>query len=163
MKSSKWIVVSEIAGALGVIATLIFVGTEIQQNTEAIRTTTVQAIADQDTTINLTYATDARIAELLALTYVDPEAHKDESKMSNADRLRLEMALRSALRRVENIYLHVQAGILEPQALDRVGYGFYQTDFARDYWEYAQDGFDRKFVKFMSPKIADKWANENSE
>ena len=111
MKSSKWIAVSEIAGALGVIATLIFVGTEIQQNTEAIRTATVQAIADQDTTINLTYATDDRIAELFALTHDDPEAHKDESKMSYPDRIRLEMALRSALRRIENIYLHVQAGV----------------------------------------------------
>ncbi len=163
MKSSKWIAVSEIAGAVGVIATLIFVGTEIQQNTEAIRTATVQAIADQDTTINLTYATDDRIAELFVLTHDDPEAHKDEGKMSYPDRLRLEMALRSALRRVENIYLHVQAGVLEPQALDRVGYAWYQTDFVRDYWESAQDGFDREFVKFMSPKIAEKWVNENSK
>ena len=83
--------------------------------------------------------------------------------MSHADLLRLGMALRSALRRVENIYLHVQAGVLEPQALDRVGYGWYKTDFARDYWEGAQDGFDREFVKFMSPKIAGKRANEDTE
>ena len=163
MKSSKWIAVSEFAGALGVIATLIFVGTEIQQNTEAIRTSTVQAIADQDTTINLTYATDDRLAELVVLTFEDPEAYKDGTKMSLADRLRLGMALRSALRRVENVYLHVQAGVLEPQALDRIGYAWYQTDFVRDYWEKAQNGFDREFVKFMSPKIAENWANENTE
>ena len=156
MKSSRWIVVSEIAGALGVIATLIFVGTEIQQNTEAIRTSTVQAIADQDTTITLTYATDDRIADLIALIRRDPDAYKDESKMSAADRLRLEMIFRSTLRRVENIHLHVQAGVLEPQALDRVGYGWYQTAFVQDYWERAQDGFDAGFVKFMSSKIADK-------
>lgn len=163
MKSSKWIAVSEIAGALGVIATLIFVGTEIQQNTEAIRTATVQAISDQDVTINLTYATDDRIADLFALTHDDPEAHKDENKMSYPDQIRLDMALRSALRRVENIYLHVQAGVLEPQALDRIGYAWYQTDFVRDYWETAQNGFDREFIKFMSPKIAEKRTNESTE
>ena len=95
---------------------MIFVGTEIRQNTEAIRTATVQAIADQDTTINLTYATDDRIAELFALTHNDPEARKDENKISYPDRIRLEMALRSALRRVENIYLHVQAGFWSPRA-----------------------------------------------
>ena len=163
MKSSKWIAVSEIAGALGVIATLIFVGTEIQQNTDAIRTATVQAISDQDVTINLTYATDDRIADLFALTHDDSEAHKDESKMSYPDRIRLGMALRSALRRVENVYLHVQAGVLEPQALDRIGYAWYQTDFVRDYWETAQNGFDREFIKFMSPKIAEKRTNESTE
>ena len=80
MKSSRWIVVSEIAGALGVIATLIFVGTEIQQNTEAIRTSTVQAIADQDTTITLTYATDDRIADLIALSVETPTPIKTKAK-----------------------------------------------------------------------------------
>jgi hypothetical protein len=154
MKLSEWAAVAEVMGAIGIIATLIFVGTEIQQNTEAIRTSTVQAIADQDSTLSLTLATDDKLADLFAMLADDPEAYRDQTKMSRADRGRIGFAIRAALRRVENIYLHVQAGVLEPEALDRIGYGFYQSSFARWYWRNARDGFDSEFADFFDLKLA---------
>jgi hypothetical protein len=65
------------------------------------------------------------------------------------------MAIRATLRRVENIYLHVQAGVLEPEALDRVGYGFYTTNFMREYWNRARTGYDKEFAKFFDAKLAE--------
>ena len=151
MKLTEWAALAEIVGGLGIIASLIFVGTEIQQNTAAIRSATIQAIADQDTTINLAYATDERLTGLFAKNFEEPDYYKD---MPHEDWLKLGMALRSAIRRVENIYLHVENGVLEPEALERVGYGWYQTEFGRFYWRNARDGFDQGFAEFFDKKIA---------
>ncbi|WOJ92145.1 hypothetical protein R0135_10130 [Congregibacter variabilis] len=153
MKLGEWAAVAEIIGGAAIIASLIFVGAEVRQNTAAIRSATVQAIADQSNASNLAFATDEKLADLLFLTLKDSEAHKDPSKITGGDKIRLEMILRSTLRRVENIYLHVEGGVLEPEALDRVGYGFYRTDFAKDYWRAARAGFDQDFAKFMDEKV----------
>ena len=89
----------------------------------------------------------------LGIIFEDDEAYKDPNQISDADRMRPGMAIRAGLRRVENIYLHVQGGILEPEALERVGYGWYKSSFARHYWRAARPGFDEKFALLMDEKI----------
>jgi hypothetical protein len=153
MKLSEWAAVAEIIGGAAIVASLIFVGTEVNQNTAAIRSATVQAIADQSNASNLAFATDEKLADLLFLTWSDPEAYKDPSKFTGGDKIRLEMILRATLRRVENIYLHVEGGVLEREALDRVGYGFYKSNFAKEYWRVARSGFDSDFARFMDEKV----------
>jgi hypothetical protein len=153
MKLSEWSAIAEIVGAAAIIGSLIFVGTEIQQNTSAIRTSTVQAIADQATTINLAYATDDRLAHIFM--ELSGETPLSDSEISRGDRLRLEMAIRAQLRRVENIYLHVQGGALEASALERVGYGWYTGSYVKGYWDLAKSGFDPEFADFMDKKISE--------
>jgi hypothetical protein len=155
LNESRIRTITEFAGAVSIVLSLIFVGMEVRQNTAAIRTSTVQAIADQDTTINLAFATDDELARLLTKAYLDSGATQtDTGNMSVAEEVRLGMAIRAALRRVENIYLHVQAGVLEPEALDRVGYGFYTVDFMREYWNRARAGYDQDFAEFFDAKLA---------
>jgi len=155
IKLGEWAAVAEIVGAAGIIGSLIFVGTEIQQNTSAIRTATVQAIADQATTIGLAYATDNRLADLyVQLANIEyDQAWADE--IPRADLLRVDQAVRAQLRRVENVYLHVQGGALESAALDRIGYGWYTTPYILGYWQLARSGFDAEFADFMDKKLSE--------
>ena len=46
-KKPKWKLLGQLLGALGVILSLIFVAWEIRQNTEAVKSATIQAISDQ--------------------------------------------------------------------------------------------------------------------
>jgi hypothetical protein len=153
MKLDDAAAIAEIIGAVAIVASLIFVGTQVSQNTDALRTATVQAIADQDSAQSLALATDERLSELFAQLATDPEALTDTDKISLGDRLRVSMVLRANLRRVENIYLHVKAGVVEPEALDRIGYGWYQMLLTDKFWQSSKSGFDSEFVEFMEQKI----------
>lgn len=46
-KKSNWKFLGQLFGALGVIASLIFVAWEIRQNTEAVKSATIQDISEQ--------------------------------------------------------------------------------------------------------------------
>ena len=61
----------EIIGFFSVIASLVFVGMEIRQNTTAVRGATNQAISDQVSELLLTIATDRNLAVLVAKLYED--------------------------------------------------------------------------------------------
>lgn len=56
----KWI---EILGALGIVASLIFVGIQIQQTNEATRSATVLQLKDSWVQLNLASATSTELAE----------------------------------------------------------------------------------------------------
>ena len=59
----------ELVGFVSVIASLIFVGMEIRQNTTAVRGATNQAISDQATELYLAMATDRNLARLTVKLY----------------------------------------------------------------------------------------------
>ena len=59
----------ELIGFVSVIASLIFVGMEIRQNTTAVRGATNQAISDQATELYLAMATNRNLASLTVKLY----------------------------------------------------------------------------------------------
>jgi hypothetical protein len=54
----------EFIGAIAVVATLIYLAIQIRRNTQAMRATTTQALADSINSSNLLIAGDARLARL---------------------------------------------------------------------------------------------------
>ena len=120
--------VVEIFGLLSVIGSLIFVGIEISQNTQAVRGATHQSVSDQISEYYLSIASDERLANLTALALRD-EIKRNE--LNRADQLSVDLIIVTGIRRVENIYLQFKNGILEEEAFDRVGYGSYRSNFAR--------------------------------
>ena len=99
----------EIFGLFSVIGSLIFVGVEISQNTQAVRGATHQAVSDQVSEYYLTIASDERLANLTALALRD-EISRNE--LSRADQLSVDLVIITGIRRVENIYLQYKNGIL---------------------------------------------------
>ena len=68
--------------------------------------------------------------------------------------VRLNLAILAGRRRVENVYLQVDAGILDERAYGRIGFGFYRTQFSGEVWERTQRIFDPDFVAFFEERIA---------
>ena len=91
----------ELIGFISVIASLVFVGMEIRQNTTAVRGATNQAISDQASELYLTIATERNLAGLVKKLYdvVPREA------FGPIDNMQLFMTVMTGLRRVENIFL----------------------------------------------------------
>ena len=141
----------EIIGFFSVIASLVFVGMEIRQNTTAVRGATNQAISDQVSELLLTIATDRNLAVLVTKLYEDVPREDFDS----IDDMQLFMTVMTGLRRVENIFLQLEDNILDERAFDRIGLSFYRSVYGRQVWEENKKFFDRKFVPFFE-KLLDK-------
>ena len=141
--------VIEIIGFLSVVGSLAFVGVEIRQNTSAVRGATNQAISDQVGELMLTIATDDNLAELVKRLY-DGET---QNQFDPVDDMRLFMTIMTGLRRIENIFLQIEDGILDARAFDRIGLSFYRSNYGREIWQANRQFFDREFVPFFDEII----------
>ena len=65
---------TEVVGAIGVIASLIFVGVEIRKNSEAARAATTMQTLDQSATVSQFIAQNQESAELYFRGLADPNA-----------------------------------------------------------------------------------------
>ena len=135
----------EIIGFLSLVGSLAFVGVEIRQNTSAVRGATNQAISDQVGELMLTIATDDNLARLVKRLY-DGET---QDQFDPVDDMRLYMTIMTGLRRVENIFLQIEDGILDDRAFDRIGLSFYRSNYGQEIWQANKQFFDREFVPFF--------------
>ena len=135
----------EIIGFLSLVGSLAFVGVEIRQNTSAVRGATNQAISDQVGELMLTIATDDNLARLVKRLY-DGET---QDQFDPVDDMRLYMTIMTGLRRVENIFLQIEDGILDDRAFDRIGLSFYRSNYGQEIWQANKQFFDRQFVPFF--------------
>ena len=135
---------TEFLGILALVASLGFVGTEIRQNTVAVRSATTQAVADQTMNLTLAMATDDHLPGLVA-RLGDGVTRAD---LSPDDHMRLRLAMIAGLRRQENLYLQVQAGVLDRVSLGNTSFAFYQNAFGRELWASVRSTFHQEFARY---------------
>ena len=136
----------EIFGLISVIGSLIFVGVEISQNTQAVRGATHQAVFDQVSEYYLTLASEKELADLAAGALSN---NIKRNELSMGDRLRTDMVIMTGIRRVENIYMQHKNGILDDDAFKMIGMDSYRSDYALDTWNSWKGGFDSDFILFF--------------
>ena len=71
MKLSEWAQVAEIVGGAAIIASLVFVGIEVRENTFVVRAQSDRAIDQQNVALNIVVAENADFAEILVRGEVD--------------------------------------------------------------------------------------------
>ena len=141
----------EIAGLVSIIASLIFVGAEIRQNTIAIRGATQQEISLQLSEMLTLVVENERIA------YLMDEAYNGITKneISKVDFSRFRAFANIGFRRIENIYLQHLNGFISDDAFQRIGWDYYRTPLLREIWEDRKKGFNPDFV-IIYEKMRDK-------
>ena len=134
----------EIAGLVSIIASLIFVGAEIRQNTIAIRGATQQEISLQLSEMLTLVVENERLA------YLMDEAFNGITKaeLSKVDFSTFRAFANIGFRRIENIYLQHQNGFISDDAFQRIGWDYYQSPLLREIWEDRKKGFNPDFVNF---------------
>lgn len=141
--------IAEIFGVLGVIASLVFVGVEIRQNTAAVRSAAILHVSDQAMSLGLTIAGDDALVRL----YAEARQGRRLDSFEPQDETRYLVLVNAGLRRVENIFLQVETGVLDPKSLQQVGVAFYQEPAARDVWELVRPGFDPAFASYWDETL----------
>lgn len=143
-REAKWKVVGSVLGGLGVIGSLIFVALQIHQNTEAVRSETIQAISEQSFTAvaQLVENPDLRAAY---------EAASTGAKLTPEQRFHLRMFYLGIMRIQENRYLQARLGVLDLKSLLFVGGkgGAYSLPFFAEYWAEDHDQYPAEFQDFV--------------
>ena len=68
-------------------------------------------------------------------------------ELNPEDLISLQMHVNAGLRRIENIYLQVQAGILDSSAFNQIAVSnYYRTNIARETWDLFGKYFDKGFI-----------------
>ncbi len=112
--------IRETLAALGLIASLVFVGVEIRQNTIASRAAAYQAIGIATADAFHSAALDRQFLV---------SGSKLAAEMDEIDWLQYASWMAGFARLGETLLLQVEEGILGPDAMERLGYGGWQRIF----------------------------------
>ncbi len=134
--------IRETLGFLAVVASMVFVGLEIRQNTAVARAQARQFLTENHREFVLTLATEPDL--LAAYTDRFPEGDGRTEAERQAD-----YAMFVWLRHLENVFLQVQEGVADETFL--MGYGFGgQTNLRSpgfaDFWTSRRSRFNPDFV-----------------
>ena len=150
MNSGKlgWKGLAEIFGTLGVIGSLIFVALEIRQNTNAVRSATIHAIAE------MSYDTSMRMAENPELLAIQRAADNGEP-LTIGQRDQLVSFYSGIMRIQQDRFQQYQLGILDEETVFQVGGRGrgYRSLFFAEFWEERKETYPVEFRQFMEREI----------
>ena len=143
----------ETIATLGVIASLVFVGLEIRQNTAATEGATLQAMSDMHTQILLESTWDEGFLNLFSQALF--EGRTDFSREEN---LRLGRYYIAHLSHLENTYLQHQKGLVDETVFESYGWPsrLWQTPhFRAMFGGLLRIGVNPEFADFFTLRTAD--------
>ena len=140
--------VGQTVGALGVIASLIFVALEIRQNTEAVRSATIQAISDQ----SLTSVTQLLENDSLQAAFQRVNAGQP---LTSDQSFRLRIYYTGLMRIQQNRYLQARLGILDIETLLFTGGrgGSYSSPYFPVFWSEVRGEYPEEFATFVDTAL----------
>lgn len=151
-KLQEYALVAEVVSALAIVVSLVFVGFQIQDGNRETRSAAQQAISDQTVTFIMDMATDEHLPRLLGEITVNQARRED---LAIEDVIRINAVAVAGLRRVENTFIQVNEGILDPRSLQRTSSIIYGTQYFKDFWPSITYQFDPDFANYMDAYIAE--------
>ena len=146
-----WRETAEVIGVLGVIGSLIFVALEVRQNTNAVRSATIQAIAEQSFDLNLR---TAETPELLGLW----RKSNNQEPLTESERDQLRALWSATIRLNQNRYQQFRLGVLNEATLFEVGgrNPLYQGDSFAEFWEPRKQDYSVDFRRFIEACVVSR-------
>lgn len=148
MSKLKYREAAELFAAVAVVVSLIFVGLELRQSTIASRASAYQEIGIATSEFWYILATNPRLSDIFyAVNEGGVEAYEE---LSASDRqLWINMTVGS-LRAYETVYLQVEQGLLEPEALTSLGYeGLRNSEAFTFMWDDIKVHVDTSFATYI--------------
>jgi hypothetical protein len=141
---------ADLLAALGVIASLIYVGYQVKETRKAVRASTAQARTDLGVQlISARWTSD--IADLLVMSVDDPKS------LTKADKFKLKGFFTAHVRHCMNMFYQQREGLLDDfwsYGVARVtAYWIRNYPWAVDEWESIQKTLPPEFVKFINDEL----------
>ena len=106
LKLKQWSQIGEVIGAVAIVVSLIYVASELRQNTEATQAATFQQMVQLSSTRLITMASDADMADILR------RGIQDLDTLTDQERFRFFLVNRAQWRAMEAAYFQRQHGVL---------------------------------------------------
>ena len=144
MTGANWIwrETAEVLGVVGVVASLIFVGVGIRQNTYAVRGATVQAVSQQSLDLVMSGLDNPEVRSAF-------DAAR-EDRLSPEQRILMNWFISAKLRADENRFRQVELGILEASTFQQLSnHQAYRLPHFAEYWDLRGGDFAPDFQEFV--------------
>ena len=142
--------IRESVGLLLVVASMVFVGLEIRQNTAVARGQTRQELAALNQEWLTLMSQDAEYYDLFA------RAWQDEDELSEREETRATLMMILNMRNLENVFFQYSEGFVDESALSSYGFqvtDIYGTDTFAAWWMTTRSAFHPEFVRFFSERM----------
>jgi hypothetical protein len=143
--------IAELLGALGVIASLLYVAAQIRDNSRVVQASTSQAVADSAQARLLAVAQSPSLASTLAKLVDSP------TEPTSAETIQATYFRTASFKGFENQFFQYRQGLLRADTWN--GYEFFllanlRAPSAREWWERSKDGFDPAFRTHVETLLA---------
>ncbi len=134
--------VGEVGGAIGVIFSLFYLGTQIRRNSVSVEAATSQAVSDAAQARLLAAAQSPELADAVS------KALDGDTNLSDTQRTQVRFFTRASLRGIQNSFFQHRKGMISDEAwkgyesLLRVQLG---VGLVREWWLLERDTFDHTF------------------
>jgi hypothetical protein len=143
--------IAELVGAIGVVASLFYVASQIRRNSSALEAATNQAVSDSTQQRLLAPAQSPDLAAAIA------NARSDYEGLTPAERIQLTFFSRATFRGVQNAFFQHRQGLLSESAW-RDYEAIIRQNLERpdvpEWWQTERDAFDRQFAEYVDRLLA---------
>ena len=147
--------IAELLGAIGVIASLFYVASQIRRNSSALEAATNQAVSDSTQLRLLVPAQNPALAAALA------KARGDYDALSPAEHVQLAFFSRATFRGIQNAFFQHRQGLLpeiawrDYEAITRMN--LKRPDVPR-WWPTERESYDEEFAEYVDQLLAESRA-----
>jgi hypothetical protein len=143
--------VAELAGALVVVVTLVYVATELRGNTKALRRSAADSALAAVLDFTSDMARDKEVSQLLT------QGSEDWDGLSESDRARLVYVLFRCFKVLENIHYYYSLGILDEETWagwKSICLMYAQSKAGRFYLGARREFFSRRFLEMIDSEVS---------
>lgn len=143
--------VAELVGAIGVIASLAYLASQIRQNTNAMRGTAHESSVSRNTAFTIAVGTSAQVSEVLT------RGHRAYESLTNAERAQYAHLMGAMLLGAETTFHQHKRGNLEEEIWERsIQTILYYAVFSgfRTHWKKARAGYTPEFRAIIDAEIS---------
>ena len=147
MNWAAMVAVAEITGAVGVIASLVYLAIQVRQNTRWLRSSVIESAGFRSSELARNVAVDPELSRLVRA------AMSDATFLNEEERWRFRLYLHSAIRNYEISYSHHRDGLLAPQHFAglcenlRLWVG---SPLFEAWWKVSESMFDSGFAELVN-------------
>lgn len=142
--------VGEVIGAVAVLITLVYLASQIRQNTRSLKATATQAIVSESSSTYAALAFDEEMSRIYWSGLEDFEA------LSQADRRRFATYMASTMKPWENILVQIRLGTIDREAMEggrsELIRHFSQPGM-RQWWVRGEAAFGEALVDYVQEEI----------
>ena len=152
MTLEQWAFIGQIGAAIAVIVSLIYVATQVRQNTKAMRVNNAQSLVELNNRLNTPFAMDREFAELWF------KAGSDFQSLDAVDQQRLIFWEWQAIAAWSNFFDLRQSGLISDAQWSQLLWQFDalgQRQSVRAAWNAIKRGYVPEFQHFMGQYLDD--------